>query len=230
MSRLVSGVITSARDRHKAFDRQRTPNGLLYRYLADYCDEVRGKVMQLDPSYGGLEETIVYQMPLADFDAGLALGPGRVVNDVVAIEPLGNAGRQMIPVSLISRGQRFASNGPAMAAWQEGTVLFLRAPAERWTSYGSIEVQVVSQFTDADVVALQNPAAILPLPDAASKMVADALAYFMARRGHNDPNLPPIDVDRFERDLEKSEQAFLQSVVHRNVGKTYFTADVMHRF
>lgn len=230
MSRLVSGVITAARDRHKAFDRQRTPNGLLYRFLADYCQELAGKVMAIDPTYGGIEETIVFQLPLADFDAGLALGPGRIVTDIVAVEPVGTSGRQMIPVPLIDRGQRFAWNGPAIAAWQEGLNLYLRAPADRWKLYGSIEVQVVQNFTDADVASLQSPAAILPLPDAASKSVTDALAYFMARRGHNDANLPPIDVDRFERDAEKSERAFLDAVRQRNVGRTYFTADVMQRF
>lgn len=230
MSRLVSGVITSARDRHKAFDPQRTPNGLLYRFLADYCQEVAGRVLAIDPSYGGMEETIVFSLPLDDFDAGLNLGPGRIVNDIVAVEPVGTAGRQMIPVAHIHRSQRFAANGPSMAAWQEGTILYLRAPAERWQSYGSIEVQVVQHFTDADVASLQSPAAILPVPDAAAKMVADALAYFMARRGHNDANLPPIDVSAFRADLERSEEHFYRAVAQRNVGRTYFTADVMHRF
>ncbi len=230
MSRLVSGVITSARDRHKAFDRQRTPNGLLYRFLADYCQEVAGKVMQIDPTYGGIEETIVYSLPLDDFDAGMALGPGRIVTDIVVIEPVGTNGRQMVKVPLIHREQRFAPNRPARAAWQEGLNLYLSAPDTRWDSYGSVEVQVVQNFTDANVAELQSPAAILPLPDAAAKMVADALAYFMARRGHSDPQLPPLDVDRFERDLEKSEAAFYNAVIQRNVGRTFFTADVMHRF
>lgn len=229
MSRLVSGVIASARDRHAAFDRQRTPNGLLYRFLVDYCQEVVGRVMALDPTYGGIEETIVYALPLADFDNGMALGPGRIVNDIVAVQAI-DTRREFIKIPLIDRAQRFAVNGPAMAAWQEGINLYLRAPDTRWTAYSSIEVQVVQNFTDADVASLQSPAAILPLPDAASKMVADALAYFMARRGHADPKLPPIDTDRYERDLEKSEAAFYQAIVQRNVGRVFFTADVMNRF
>lgn len=228
MSRLVSGVIASARDRHAAFDRQRTPDGVLYRFLVDYCQEVAGKVMELDPTYGGIEETIVYQLPLLDFDNGMALGPGRIVSDVVAVEPVGTNGRQMISVPLIDRAQRFAVNGPRLAAWQEGLSLFLRAPDTNWSSYGSIEVQVVQNFTDADVKSLQDKAAILPLPDAASKMVADALAFFMARRGHADPKLPPLDVARFENELTKSETAFYRAIAQRNAGRVHFTADVMH--
>jgi hypothetical protein len=183
--------------------------------------------MQLDPSYGGIEETIVYTVPLADFDGGMALGPGRIVNDIVAVHTTDGtpARREFTKIPLIDRTQRFAPNGPARAAWIEGTTLYLRAPDTRWTDFETIEVQVVQNFTDADVTSLQSPAAILPLPDAASKMVADALAYFMARRGHNDPNLPPLDVARFKDDLRESEEAFYRAVMQRHAGKTFFTAD-----
>ncbi len=227
MARLVSGVVNAARDRHAAFDRVRTPDGVLYRFLADYCQEVQGKIMAIDPTYAGVEVTLSFALPLADFDAGMALGPGRIVTDIVAVEPL-SAGvdRDTIPIQLISRDQRFARNGPIAAAWQEGENLYLRGPYTRWRDMGSIEVQVVQSFTDADVTALQAKTAVLPLPDAGAKMATEAMAYLMARRGHNDPQLPPIDVGLFRDELSRSEEAFYDAIRQRDVGRVFFTADV----
>lgn len=226
MSRLVSGVITAARDYHPAFDRQRNPDGGLYRFLANYCQEAQGKIMAIDPTYGGVEQTIVYSLPLLDFDAGMALGPGRIVNDVVVVNKDTEPKRITHPIPLISREQRYARNVPYPAAWQEGENLYISAPEEKWLPYGSIEVQVVQNFTDDDVTALQNRAAIVPLPDAAASMVTDALALFMARRGHVDPQLPPIDVADFIERADRSERAFYDSVRQRDVGRMFITQDV----
>lgn len=226
MARLVSGVIEAARDRHAAFDPQRTPPGPLYRFLGDFCQEVQGRIAEIDPTYGGIEQTIVFSLPLEDFDAGMALGPGRLVTDVVAVNPDTEPKRRTVPVRLIDREQRFAVNGPIAASWQEGENLYLRAPAEMWVAYGSVEVQVVQNITDDDLRGLMSPVALLPLPDAAARMTADALALFMARRGCTDPNVPALDVAGFERDAAKSEDAFFDAVRQRNVGRQFFTADV----
>jgi hypothetical protein len=230
MARLVSKIVESARDRHPAFDRQRMPNGVVYRFLADYCQEVQGKIMAIDPTYGGVEQTIVFALPLGDFDAGLELGPGRVVNDIVAVTPDTVTPTQMIPVPLLDRQQRFARNGPTRAAWQEGEVLYLRAPDTLWSSFGSIEVQVVANFTDDDVESLQLPNAVLPLPDAAARMVADALALYMARRGASDPTLPAIDPRIFAAAATESEGAFYDGIRQRHVGRTFLTADVASHY
>lgn len=229
MSRLVSTLIDAARDQHAAFDRQRTPNGPLYRFLANYCQEVQGKIMAIDPTYGSIEQTIVFSLPLDDFDSGLAIGPGRLVSDIVAVTPesldAAPTTRSM-PVPLLDRQQRFARNGPRLAAWLEGETLYLRAPSTLWTDFGTIEVQVVQNFIDADVTALQAGNAVLPLPDASAGMVVAALALFMARRGHADAIVPPIDVSLFAASAAQSAEAFYDSVRQRHVGRTFFTADV----
>lgn len=227
MARLVSGVIQSARDYHPAFDEQRNPKGGLYRYLANFCQEVQGKIMAIDPTYGGIEQTIVFSLPLLDFENGMALGPGRVVNDVILVNKDTEPKRKTTPITLIDRSQRFTVNMPYAVAWQEGENLYLRGPEENYTNYGSVEVQVVQNFTDDDILALQNRAAVLPLPDAAASMVTDALALFMARRGHNDPNIPPIDLPDFIRRYQDSAAAFYDAVAQRLVGRTYITSDVM---
>ncbi len=227
MARLVSGVIQTARDYHPAFDEQRNPKGGLYRYLANYCQEVQGKIMAIDPTYGGVEQTMVFSLPLLDFENGMALGPGRLASDVVLVNKDTEPKRKTTPITLIPREHRFTANAPYAAAWQEGENLYLRAPEENYTNYGSVEVQVVQNFTDDDVASLQNRAAIVPLPDAAASMVTDALALFMARRGHTDPNLPPINLADFIARAAASESAFYDAVTQRLTGRVYVTQDVM---
>jgi hypothetical protein len=227
MARLASRVVNAARDRHPAFDRQRSPDGPVYRFLADYCQEAQGKIMQIDPSYGDIEQTIVFELPLLDFDAGMALGAVRVITDIVLVNKATEPKRITTPITLIPREQRFSKNPPTAAAWQEGGNLYLRAPAETYTNYGSVEVQVIQHMTDEDVDALLlTPNATLPLPDAASGMVVAALALYMARRGCSDPNVPAIDVAGFERDAAASASAFYEAVAQRNVSRTFVTLDV----
>lgn len=226
MTRLVSGVLNAARDRHAAFDAQRNPDPVLLRYLGNFCQEVQGKIMAIDPSYGGIEQTIVFELPLADFDAGMAIGAGRIITDIIAVNKSTEPQRRTWAIPLIAREQRFAKNGPWMAAWQEGENLYLRAPAEGWTNYGSIEVQVVQNFSDDDLATLMRRDSVLPLPDAAAGMVADALALFMATRGHTDPALPPIDVGVFAATARASAEAFYDAVRERNVGRMFITQDV----
>lgn len=226
MARLVSGIITAARDQHAAFDVQRNPDPLLIRFLANYVQEVQGKIMAIDPSYGSVEQTIVFELPLADFDAGMNLGAGRIITDIVLVNKATEPKRITVPISLIPREQRFTYNAPYAAAWQEGDNLYLRAPAENYTNYGSVEVQVVQNFAEQDVAGLMNRNAVLPLPDAAAAMVVDALALFMARRGHVDAMLPPIDYAAFVAAADKSAGAFYMAIAQRNVGRVYVTQDV----
>lgn len=225
MTRLVSGVITAARDRHAAFDRQRMPDGMLYRFFADYCQEAQGRILNIDPTYS-IEETLGYAMPLSDFDAGLALGAGRIVTEVTALDTRVDP-PNIMPIDLISRDQRFHRNGPVAAAWQDSDVLYLRGPESMWTDIGSIEVQVLESFSDADVAALQVKDAVMPLPNAAALMVTEALAFFMARRLDGNATIP-INVGSFERTLERTEAQFYKSVADRQVGRSFFTADVMN--
>lgn len=223
MTRLVSRVISASRDRHAAFDPKRFPNGMLYRFLADYCQEAQGRIMSIDPTYN-IEITLGYTLPLVDFDAGMALGPGRIVTEVTLLDkvtPVPN----IMPVKLISREQRFARNGPSVAAWQEADVLYLRGPERAYKDIGQVQVQVVEALSDADVDALQLPNAVIPLPDASSLMVTEALANFMARRGHIDPKLPPIDASSFAAALGNAEEKFYRSVADRQIGRAFFTAD-----
>lgn len=224
MTRLVSGVISTARDRHAAFDPKRFPNGMLYRFLADYCQEAQGKIMSIDPTYN-IEITLGFTLPLTDFDAGLALGPGRIVTEVTALDARTVPGPRVSPVALISRDQRFARNGPPVAAWQESEVLYLRGPEIQWRDIVQVQVQVVESFSDADVTALQTRNAVLPLPNAAALMVIEALAHFMARRGHIDPKLPPIVLGDFVQAKVGAEESFYRSVADRQVGRAFFTAD-----
>lgn len=198
---------------------------MLYRFLADYCQEAQGRIMDIDPTYN-IEITLGFTLPLSDFAAGMAVGAGRIVTEVSALDRRTVPGPNVFQVELISRDQRFARNGPPIAAWQERDVLYLRGPATQWKNIGTVQVQVVESLTDADVTALQARNAVVPLPDAASLMVTEAVALFMARRGHIDPKIPPIDVGGFVAALTGAEDKFYKSVANRQVGRSFFTADV----
>lgn len=223
MTRLVSRIITSVRDAHVAFDERTVPSGPLYRRLADVCGEVQARIAALDSTVQGIEQTLVFDLPLGDFDAGLALGAGRIVTDVSALDPdtVPEAQRRRYPIEVISRDQRFAGNGPSMAAWEEGGILYLRGPASAWQRLGAIEVQTILSFGDTEADALQLPSAVLPLPDAAASLVIAELALFAATR------VKGMSTTAFEREVARRSETFYDTITSRIAGRRVFTADVM---
>lgn len=216
MSRLVAGIIDAARDRSVSFDPKRQPNGPLYRYLAEYCQRLQGKILAISPAYSGFETTLTYQMPLADFDAGLSLGTTQLVSEVLAVDPSPSGGTT--PILLISREQRHAPNAPRIAAWQEGDRLYLLGPSSRWQNFaGLIEVRLIVPFGDVQVSALASPDALLPLPDTCALAAIEALAAFMGRRAS-----PPEDLSAV---AAQAESDALVAVSQKLIGTTFFTAD-----
>lgn len=219
MSRLVTGVIDEARDRSTAFDPKSQPPGPVYRFLAAYCQELQGKILTIDPAYSGFETTLTYQLPLADHDAGLALGPNRLVSEIIYADPSSVAEPGTLPITLISRDQRHAPNVPHRFAWQEGDILYLRGPASRWTGLvGTIQVRVTQPFADATITALQAPLAVLPLPDTCALAAVEAVAAFMGRRAD-----PPMDLSGVAATAEANA---LASIMSRMAGTVVFTQDV----
>jgi hypothetical protein len=226
MTRLVSGVITAARDEHPRFDERTAPPGPVYRRLATYCQELSTKLAALDPTIAGVEVTLTFDLPLADFDAGMALGAHRVVTEVSIVDSPDRNPQHSYPIDLISRDQRFAPNGPVAAAWQEGNILYLRGPDTRWRDYngGTVQVQVIEAMGDDAAAALQSPTAVLPLPDDAAPAVIANLALFMAIRAAAEG--ATIDVASYERRAREAEGIFLEGVLDRPGARTFFTQDV----
>jgi hypothetical protein len=226
MPRSVSGVMDAARDRHPAFDHQLMPPGPLARFIADYTLQMQGRLRAIDSTLSGFEVTLTFELPLADFDAGLALGAHRLVQEVTLVDPVGRVPRRTTPVTLIPRDLRFAPNVPTAAAWQEGNILYLRGPSSLWSPHydqGTVEVQVIEGWGDVEGAALLAPGATLPLPDDAVPAVIEAAAAFMARRA---PAALGINVREFAEQQQLAEARAIEATVQRVNGRSYVIQDV----
>ncbi len=213
-------VIDKARDRHAAFDRKRVPDRMARRFLSDYARQLAGRVEALDPD--ALRVEMVTNLPLADFDAGIALPAGvRYIADIVAKEPDTVANPRTFPVTLINAAQKNAPNGPLAAAWQIGNTLYLRSPASNWQYMGSIAVAYVPT-----PVELADLNAVIGLPDAGELACVERVAEFMARRGSMDSSAPPVDLTTFASAADRAEAAYIADVANRLTGQTWFTQDV----
>jgi hypothetical protein len=218
MPLLAGDVIDSARDRHAEFDPRRQPDKMLLRTLSDYVAHLSGRITAIDPDALRIEES--YELPLADFDAGIALPANRYIAEIVAKDPDTAARPRSYPVALIGAEQRFARNGPLAAAWQIGDRLYLRGPAETWRFMGSIAVAYVAQ-----PVALATLEDVLALPDSAKLACTEYLALFMARRAGAKAN-PPIAIETFASAASGAESALIEDVKNRLTGRVFFTEDV----
>lgn len=224
MARLVSSIINAARDRHVAFDKQRMPSGPLYRFLAQYVAKLSGKALLIDPEAGGVNVEQTVDLNVFDFDAGVVLDAGALVIEVVLNDPATSVPQRSYPIDLIDPALRFAPNGPRAAAWQIGNVLYLRGRYEDWSNYGSVTIRTTAALPDEGMN--EARAAVLALPDDAELACVEAVALFMAKRGHNDPKLPPIDLGAFAATAADAETAYLDLVRRRITGRSFFTADV----
>ncbi len=206
MALLAGDVLNAARDRHSSFDRRRHPDGVLLRYLSAYVRLLHGKIAAIDPDALRVETEIA--LPLADHEAGILIPAGRYVAAVVARSSTNNTITQDIPVIPID--QRGDANSPQIAAWQSGDRLFLRSPSTAWGQAGTLGIATIP--IPASLSALTSALAV---PDTAELVATEATALLMARRGHNDPALPPIDTRLFVAALDEAETAFLADIANR---------------
>ena len=218
MPLLAERVIESARDRHSAFDRRRIPDPSALRFLSAYRKELAGKVAAIDETALAVEQTVA--MPLAVFDSGITLTANRYVAGVVAKD--NSSTPRYIPVDLIPWAHRNDINSPLAAAWEVNGVLFLRGPSTAWRNITQIGIMYVPSLT-TDLAALSDS---VGLPVESERVLIEQTALFMAKRGHNDPGLPPIPVNDFRRDAEKAENDYLDDVRNRNTGRHFRTRDV----
>ncbi|MGH3428480.1 MAG: hypothetical protein ACRDQZ_13085 [Mycobacteriales bacterium] len=219
MAITAATVIDEARDRHAAFDRKRIPDRMARRFLSNYAIQLHGRILAIDPD--ALRVDVVTALPLADFDAGIALPAGvRYIADVVTTEPDTVANPRTVPVTLLPAAQRNAPNGPLAAVWQVGSTVYLRSPATLWRYMGSITIAYVPL-----PVELADLNAVLPVPDAAKLACVESVAAFMARRGSTDSSAPEIDLQEFNQEKTEAEGAYLADVANRLTGQVWITQD-----
>jgi hypothetical protein len=198
MPLLAGDIITGARDRHPAFDKQQTPDASALRSLSAYARELHGKVGMIDASI--LREEVVVPFPLADFSAGIELPDNRQVVELVgatAAYPNGT------PIEIIPALTRNDLNAPASAAWQIGNRLYLRGSASDWRTLTSVAIAFVAV-----------PAPLATLAD-----------EVMAMRG-GIPERPAVDVAGFASLAQDAERQFLDDIVTGMGGRTFRTRDV----
>lgn len=223
MARLVSSIINAARDRHVSFDPQRQPSGPLYRFLAQYTEKLTGKIIAIDPEAApSVVET--FDLDTFDFDAGVVLGANRSIVEVTLLDKPTAPIVKTYNVDVIAAALRFAPNGPRRAAWELNGRFYLRGVTADWQNFESVSVRYTGGLAAEGVNMLR--AANMVLPDATELACIEAVALFMAKRGHADPKLPPIDLAAFVATATDAETSYLDTVRAKLVGRSFFTQDV----
>ncbi len=218
MPLLAERIIESARDRHSAFDRRRVPDPSALRFLSAYRKELAGKVGEIDETALAVEQTEA--MPLGDFDSGITLEANRYVAGIMAKD--NSATARYLPVDLIPWSHRNDINSPMAAAWEVNGVLYLRGPSATWRNITEIGIMLIPSM-ETDLEALDDE---VGLPVEAERALIENLALFMAKRGHNDPALPAIQLQLFREDAIKAEADYLRDVSNRSTGRHFRTRDV----
>lgn len=213
----AGGVINAARDRHAAFDRRRTPDGVLLRHLSAYTKQLHGRISSIDPDILRVEQSTAF--PLADHEAGITLPDNRFVAAVSIADNSTPANNY--PIELIPAITRNDLNAPVLAAWQIGSKIYLRSPASLWTRASSIAISYI-----AIPVPLTKLSDTLAVPDTAELACIESVALLLARRGHNDPNLPRIVVREFADVFTDAEDQFLKDIANRLGGRRFRTRDI----
>lgn len=218
MPLLAQRVIESARDRHSAFDPRRVPDPSALRFLSAYRKELAGKVAAIDETQLAVTQAVA--MPLAVFDDGIALNANRYIAGIMAKD--NQATPEYWPVDLIPWAQRNDINTPLAAAWEYGGKLYLRGPSTVWRNITELGIALVPSM-DTDLAALTDD---VGLPPEAERACVEAIAAYMAKRGHNDPALPAINLSLFTDEARKAEAEYLADVANRNTGRHFRTRDV----
>lgn len=191
---------------------------MVRRFLSSYARELAGKIEAIDET--ALLVDVQQALPLADFSAGITLPANRYVAGVTAT-PVGETEGRTIPVELIPWGQRNSYNTKVASAWIVNTKLYLNGLATWWNNVASLAISyapiMAELVTDDDAILL---------PDTADLVLTEAVALFMARRGHNDPRLPAIDVGMFAAVAGSAETAFLDDIRNRVAGEHFRVVDV----
>lgn len=216
MALLAGDVIDEARDRHPAFDRNRNPQKVVRRELSRYVSRLLGKIDLIDEAALSLEVSTA--MPLAIFANGIVLPANRGVREVVAVDAQG----KRYPLDLIPVGQRSDRTTRVASVWIVNGVLYLNGSAATWSGITSIAVSYTPLA--GPVVADDD---VLAVPDNALSACVEALALFMARRGHTDKDgdIPPIVFQDFVDQSAKAEREFLEEVGDSLSSQTFRVRD-----
>lgn len=215
-------VITAARDEHMAFSPTRSPNAMLLRQLVSYKRRLFQRITDVNSSVLQDAATdVAIDILTFDFATGHDIGDYIYVLPDGEIEPqneLDPGDRSKF--YLIGQSARLFSR-PALSGWIRGTRLFLQGSAQDWSGFLFLHLSIIPQPTGP--TALDDD--FDPLPDSGRDVLVSYLARFMAKRGHADPSLPPIDTTTYQAEHLQRELQFLTEMGLRKKANRIKTLD-----
>lgn len=204
MAFTVAAVIEEARDQHAAFDAERTPDAVCIRHVSRYTRELYARVVEKnDQLYvNSFEETL----PLADFVNGFALPAdfmkilGGHVTDVAEYQHV---------LQFVSHRNRWHPGCHTPVYILNQTVYFCGYEGD-WLKATKAVIHYIPEPT------LPTAAAdTVPLPDGSSRVVAENLAFFMARRSHAYEG-EAVPAALFYQSWRESEKEFLVEIAQHS--------------
>ncbi len=214
MSFTVLDAISEARAMHPQFDPRQTTDSVLLTEMDNFQYNLLDQVLERDPdAYAAQQDTV---MPLATFDAGIAL-PARHVDK--GAEARVGASEERLAVEIVPWRNRYAP-GTGPPCWILQDTLFLFGTSESWTWADQFRFFYIPEPTPltakADIITL--------FPDRARQVFAAKGAVVMAALGPLDPQRQ-IPLNYFIAQFEDRLQKFLMSYTRRHKAKTSYVRE-----
>jgi hypothetical protein len=215
MSFTVADAINEARDKHRAFTKQHTPDRVLLRHLNNYQRRLYFFIHKRNPDQYVSVSNIAF--PLATFASGSDL------SGLTMALPLGGtinltASTLKGELTIVPWRRRFQP-GQGPAAYIQQDTLFFVGVAEDWAHVSSVDFYYVPEPT-----ALAAETDTVGLPDGARLSCVCALTVFMSERGPQDKTMP-IPLREFKTEAAAAEADFLDEIGRGRRAKTFVVGE-----
>jgi hypothetical protein len=213
-------VIDAARDEHPAFSPQRFPPATLLRQLERYHKRLAGKLSNVNSSVLAVE--LVIDLLTFDFVNGLAFPANLYVLPDGEVEPQNEIDPgDRAKFVLIGQNVRLGTR-PVLSGWFIQNQFYLNGDARNWAGFLRLHMHYTAE--PVGPVALADN--FDPMPDEVEDVLVARLAMHMAKRGHIDASIPPIDKPVYLAEFADAEQRFLEQQGEKKKARLIKTQDV----
>lgn len=213
-------VIDAARDEHPAFTPQRHTDATLLRQLERYHKRLAGKLSNVNSSVLAVE--LVIDILTFDFVNGFAFPANLYVLPDGEVEPQNEIDPgDRAKFTLIGQNVRLGTR-PVLSGWFIQNQFYLNGDLRNWTGFLRLHLH----FTAEPVGPLVPADNFDPFPDEVVDVLVARLAMHMAKRGHIDPSIPPIDKPIYLAEFGDAEQRFLEQQGEKKKARLIKTQDV----
>lgn len=204
MSLLAGDLIEAARDRHASFDRERTPDLVLLRFLSREQRRLMGKLAQANPQAVSVTQDLL--LSAYDWRAGfllLAYQALDVRGEVIFTDPA----RHAAPLHIRALADQSVA-GVGYFAGAQGDVLRLFGVAADWEGVERVRVRL-APLPD-ELKRLGDP---LTVPDTAEAALVASLTAFLAGRAEGVDGRPfYAEAVQYETDLIREIRSSYRAV------------------